>query len=305
MTIKKIALIGAGAVGAYFIRGMMKQKGLDFCLVAEGERRERLKKDGIVINGESWFPEVKTPAEAVGADLLLVCTKYQGLESALDAIETIVDEHTTVLSLLNGVDSEERIAERIGKKHLVYSVMRISSERRDGEIRFVPETTVGVAIGEKDSREPTERVLAIAELMKDCGLKCSIKEDILLDQWEKYSMNISYNLPQAVLGVGFGAYFDSSYVAAIRDRLFAEVCAVANAEGIPLKEQGDWRSACTPAARFSTLQDLDAGRTTEIDLFTGALISRAEKHGISLPFAEYTQYAVKALEEKNNGKFRY
>lgn len=305
MEFKHVALIGAGAVGAYFIYGFAGLEDLDFCVVAEGERAEKLKNEGVIINEVTYHPAVKSPEEAKGADLLLVCTKYQGLRGTLDMIETIVDEHTTVISLLNGIDSEEIIAERIGSEHLVYSVMRISSERRNGKIRFVPETTIGVSVGEKGISEPTERVQAFLDLMKRANLKCFAEKDILLNQWSKYSMNIIYNLPQAILNVGFGAYYDSEYVGTIRDRMFEEVCMVAQAEGIPLKEQADWRSACVKKARFSTLQDLDAGRHTEVDMFTGALLKLAKKHNLSVPFCEYTHYAIKALEEKLDGKFEY
>lgn len=304
MQYKNIALIGAGAVGAYFIYGFSEMEDLSFCIVAEGERRERLIRDGVTINEKVYRPAIKTPEQAKGADLVLVCTKYQGLNSTLDMIETIVDDHTAVVSLLNGIDSEEIIGARIGIEHLIFSVMRIQSERRDGKIRFVPETTIGVSIGEKN-KVVTERVQALYDLMKRAGLKVFIEKDILMNQWEKYSMNIIYNLPQAVLGVGFGAYYDSENVTMLRDRMFAEVCQVAHAEGIPLEKQGDWRSACLAKARFSTLQDLDAGRHTEIDMFAGALVKLAQKHGIAVPFCEYTYYAIKALEEKNDGKFDY
>lgn len=300
-----VALIGAGAVGAYFIYGMTELEGINFCVVAEGARAEKLKKEGVTINEKVYYPEIRTPLEAKGADLVLVCTKYQGLLSACDMLEVMVEENTTVVSLLNGIDSEEIIAERIGANHLLYSVMRISSERRNGKITFVPENVIGVAIGEKGISGTTPRVQFFADLMKRAGLKCSIKEDILLDQWSKYSMNMIYNLPQAVLGVGFYAFYDSSNVAAIRDRMFKEVCLVAEAEGIPLKQQADWRSACLKDARFSTLQDLDAGRHTEIEMFGGALLKLAKKHQLEVPFCEFCYYAIKALEEKGDGLFDY
>ena len=300
-----VALIGAGAVGAYFIYGMTGLEGINFCVVAEGTRAEKLKKEGVTINEKVYYPEIRTPQEAKGADLVLVCTKYQGLLSACDMLEVMVEENTTVVSLLNGIDSEEIIAERIGAEHLLYSVMRISSERRNGKITFVPENVIGVAIGEKGIPEATPRVQFFADLMKRAGLKCSIKEDILLDQWSKYSMNMIYNLPQAILGVGFYAFYDSSNVAAIRDKMFEEVCLVADAEGIPLKRQADWRSACLKNARFSTLQDLDAGRHTEIEMFGGALLKLAKKHRLEVPFCEFCYYAIKALEEKGDGLFNY
>ncbi len=305
MEYKKIALLGAGAVGAYFIYGFTHLEDVEFCVIAEGKRAERLKSQGVIINEQTYFPEIKSSSEARGADLLLVCTKYNALQGVLDQIEEITDEHTVVMSLLNGIDSEEVIGERIGAQHLVYSVMRISSERRNGKIHFVPETTIGVSVGEKGQSEPSERVLAFAELMKQAGLKCIIEKDILLNQWEKYSMNLIYNLPQAILNVGFGAYYDSENVAKIRDRMFAEICRVAQAEGIGLTKQGDWRSVCVSKARFSTLQDLDAKRHTEVDTFTGTLIRLAEKHGMEVPFCEFAHYAIKALEEKGDGKFDY
>lgn len=301
MEFENVALIGAGAVGAYFIYGFTDLDDISFCVAAEGERAQRLKKDGVNINGRVYRPEIKSPQEAAGADLILVCTKYDGLESTLDMIQTMTGENTTVISLLNGIDSEDIIAERIGQSHLLYSVMKISSERRDGKIHFVPETTIGVSVGEKGSSEVSERMDAFARLMKRAGLKCIHEEDILLRQWEKYSMNIIYNLPQAVLDVGFGAYYESRNLAAIRDRMFEEVCSVAAAEGIALSQQGDWRGVCTPQARFSTLQDLDAGRHTEIEMLAGTLIALAKKHNLQVPFTEYTYYAVKVLEEKGDG----
>ena len=75
MKFTKVALIGAGAVGAYFIYGFTSLKDLSFCVVAEGERAERLRKEGVVINEKTYYPEIKSPQEAKGADLILVCTK--------------------------------------------------------------------------------------------------------------------------------------------------------------------------------------------------------------------------------------
>lgn len=304
MKYNNIALIGAGAVGSYFIYGLNDLEGVSFCLVADGERRERLLKEGVTINDQVYYPAVKTPEEARGADLLFVSTKYQALPDCLDMIETIVDDHTVVLSLLNGIDSEEIIAERIGMEHIVYSVMRIQSERRDGKVRFNPETTIGLTFGERDG-QVTERVTLLAELFERAGLKYFLHQNILKDQWKKYALNISNNLPQAIFGLGFGAYYDSDHMDALRARMYEEVSAVAAAEGIRIGEPADWRQACTPRARFSTLQDLDAGRHTEADMFAGPLFNLAKKHGLTVPYCEFAYHAIKIIEDKNDGKFQY
>ena len=58
-------------------------------------------------------------------------------------------------------------------------------------------------------------------------------------------------------------------------------------------------------ARYSTLQDLDAGRHTEIDMFSGALMRMGKELGIPTPYNDYTYHMIKALEEKNDGIFDY
>ena len=303
MKINTVALIGAGAIGAYFIHGMCNTMGDRFCVVAEGERAKRLKKEGLMINGARFFPVVKTPAEAHGADLLLVCTKGHALQDALGAIRETVADNTHVISLLNGISSEETIAGEIGAKHVLYSVMFINAEHHGKDITFDPEKTIGVNFGEADTNEITPRMEAIGRLFEETDIHYRFRDDIKTDLWRKYAMNICYNLPQAVLGVSYAAYFRSEHVAAIRDALFEEVAAVGRAEGIEVPPIGKTFGNSAPDARFSTLQDLDAKKHTEIDMFLGHLLVLAKKHALRVPYAEYTYHAIKALEEKNDGLF--
>ena len=160
-------------------------------------------------------------------------------------------------------------------------------------------------MGEKDSREETERLLAIRELLAKTPLRYHFCEDIISEQWLKFTLNIAYNLPQAVLGTGYASYFDSEHVGYIRDRLEAEARKVAAAYGISYGPLENTRPRWLERARFSTLQDLEAKRHTEIDMFCKVLMEKAAAKGLEVPFAEYTYHAIKALEEKNDGKFDY
>ena len=303
MNIQTVALIGAGAIGAYFVSGMTETLGESFFLVADGARAKRLREEGMRINGRQFHPAVKTPKEARGADLLLVCTKGYALEGALDAIRETTAENTQILSLLNGIDSEEIIASAVGEAHLLYSVLFINAEHRDGGIVFDPEKTIGVRFGERDTADITPRMQAIGDLFDACKIHYRFSGDIRTDLWKKFAMNICYNLPQAVLDVDYIAYFKSEHVAYLRDRLFEEVEKVGKAEGITVPPLGKTFGNSAPGARFSTLQDLDAKKQTEIDTFLGVLMERAKKHGIDVPYAACIYHAIKALEEKNEGKF--
>lgn len=121
-------------------------------------------------------------------------------------------------------------------------------------------------------------------------------------------MNVCNNLPQAILGAGVGCYRDSVHMQAISDGLRQELEAIAAAKGIDISKadkSSSRGSAVPPSARYSTLQDLDAKRHTEIDMFSGALMKMGRELGIPTPYNEYTYHMIKALEEKNDGLFDY
>ena len=131
-----------------------------------------------------------------------------------------------------------------------------------------------------------------------------IKEEI----WCKFRLNVCNNLPQAILGAGVGCYRDSVHMKAISEGLRKELEAVALAKGIDISivEGSSGRgSAVLTTARYSTLQDIDAKRHTEIDMFSGALMRMGKELGIPTPYNEYTYHMIKAIEEKNDGRFNY
>ena len=121
-------------------------------------------------------------------------------------------------------------------------------------------------------------------------------------------LNVCNNLPQAILGAGIGCYRDSEHMEAIRSGLRNELEAIAAAKGIDMSKVDASTVHGSPAAasaRFSTLQDLEAGRHTEIDMFSGALMRMGHELGIPTPYNDYTYHMIKALEEKNDGRFTY
>ena len=110
-------------------------------------------------------------------------------------------------------------------------------------------------------------------------------------------------IPQAVIGAPAGLYLKSEHGLFLAQKLWSEVAAVAAVKGIHLAEDVLIFPGQSTSARYSTLQDLEAGRHTEIDMFAGHMLRMAEKAGISVPYCEYTFHAIKAMEEKNDGLF--
>ena len=308
MKIQSVAVLGAGAVGSYVIWGLSAKKDISLSVIAKGERAERLKSEGCLINGKTYSPAVLIPEEAKGVDLLIVSLKYGALAGALDDIKEVVGENTIVMSLMNGVDSEEIISTKIDKSHIIYSLIKVASHREGKEYVFNPETTIGIIYGEEAAPFESERVAAIRDLFDGTGLNYRVTDCIKEEIWSKYRLNICNNLPQAIIGAGVGCYTDSEHMKAISEGLRKEVEAVALAKGIDMsrcKGTSSRGSAVPPTARYSTLQDIDAGRHTEIDMFSGAMMRMGKELGIATPYNEYTYHIIKALEEKNDGMFDY
>lgn len=310
MKIQSVAILGAGAVGCYVLWGLADKAAantLQLGVVAEGSRAERLRQNGCTINGQVYHPQVWTPQQAHGVDLLIVALKYGALPGALDSIRTIVSERTVVMSLMNGVDSEELIAARIGAAHVLPALIKVASHRTGDGVRFDPETTIGIIYGELTAPFDSDRVQAVRALFADTGIHFRVTEHIREEIWSKFRLNVCNNLPQAILGAGVGCYRDSVHMKAISDGLRRELEAIATARGIDLRIADAVSHGCAvPAtARYSTLQDLDAGRHTEIDMFSGALMRMGKELGISTPYNEYTYHMIKAMEEKNDGLFDY
>lgn len=308
MEIKSVAILGAGAVGSYMIWGLSQKKSIELCVLAEGERKLRYEANGFIINGQKYKPEIKTPSEAKGVDLIIVATKYNSLRSVLPSIQAAADDHTIVMSLMNGVDSEEIIAEVIPEEQILHSLIKVASEHREDGVRFDPETTIGIIYGEADLSRGTERVAAVTELFADTGLHYRSTEDIMIEIWTKFRLNVPNNQVQAMIGCGVGAYQDSEHAEFLRVKVRDELDAVALAKGIDFSKadnSSNFGSKVQKRARYSTLQDLDAKRHTEVDMFSGAVVRMGKEFGIPTPYNEFVYHMIKALEEKNDGLFNY
>ena len=110
MEIKKIGIVGQGALGVMYGNYLKKRMGNEnvFFIADEG-RVNRYRSADMVCNGEACGFSYRSPAEAVTADLIIFAGKFMGMESALETVKPCVGEHTLFLSVLNGISSEEMI----------------------------------------------------------------------------------------------------------------------------------------------------------------------------------------------------
>lgn len=302
--IKKISLIGLGAMGSFFAPRLEKAYGEGFRIIADGERKKRLETEGVTINGVNYrFPVITPQTEGDKADLILIGVKGYALEQAIQDIRNQVGEHTLILSLLNGVDSEEKLEAVYGEEHVLYAFMRMSIVMKDGKADFDPYWGK-IHFGEKINQEYSERVLRVKEVFDCADIPYEIEQDMRKGIWFKYMCNIGENLTCALLGIPFGVYRNNEDANWLRRNAMREVAAIAQRKGIDIGEkeialQEETVKTIPYENKLSTLQDLEAGKRTEIEMFAGTVIRMGRELGVPTPINEVLYHGIRVLEEKN------
>lgn len=191
--------------------------------------------------------------------------------------------------------------------HVLPALIKVASHKEPDGYHFDRKSTIGIIFGEYKPPFQSERVKAVCDLFEKSDISYRITDYIREEIWSKFRLNVCNNLPQAILGAGVGCYRDSVHMKAISEGLRSEIEAIAAAKGIEFSkiESSAKGSPVKSSARYSTLQDLDAKRHTEIDMFSGALMRMGKELGIPTSYNEYTYHMIKALEEKNDGLFDY
>ncbi len=303
--LEKVTLIGLGAMGVFFAPKLDEYLGkTNFRILAEGERKKRLEENGVTVNGVNYHFNIITPQlEGDSADLIIIAVKDTGLAQAIQDIRNQVGTQTLILCVMNGVDSEEEIAKVYGWERILYSYMRVSCVMKDGIANYDPNFGM-VHFGEAKNDVLSERVEKIKELFDLSGIKYHIDEDMIRGLWFKYMCNIGENMTCALLGVPFGAYRESEHANEIRRSMMREVILIANKLGISLGQEDIDRQETTikrlpPANKPSTLQDLENGRKTEVEMFSGRIVKLGKELGIETPLNWMAYHGIKVLEEKS------
>lgn len=289
-----IVVLGAGAVGGFF-GGLLVRGGQDVRFVARGAQLEALRRDGLLIQstllGDVAVPRVKAvsdPREIGHADLVLLCVKAHQTAGVLDAMATLVTDSTAIVTLQNGVESDEEVAARFGRARVVPSVVYVGATLlQPGRISHVAAGTLALGVPEGVSRM---RVEAIREVLATSRQPVQISDDIQRDRWRKLLWNAAFNTVSAMTGHDPGVLLQLPESRALITSLMREVVAVARAQGIALTDANvDEQIAWTERAgtiRTSMAVDRERGREMEIDALIGVVVRRGRQYGVPTPCSE-------------------
>lgn len=298
--IKKVILCGLGAIGTIYADKLEKFDAENFKVLVDEARIERYKTNPIKFNGRQLnFDYILPSQEGFKADLIILATKFAGLKDAIKNIKNFVKEDTVILSLLNGVTSEDIIADVYGKDKMLYSYFIGHSSVRCGN-SVTHDDVNTIVFGAENNL--SENVIAVKNFFDKVGINYKIPDDIKRSMWLKFMLNVSANQPTAILRMTFGDMFENAYFMKFAENIMREVQSVAKAEGVlntetMVDEALKHLKTMTPDGKTSMLQDVEAGRKTEVDMFAGTVIELGKKHGISTPYNKILREMIGIIEE--------
>ncbi len=301
MSDSTVAILGAGALGAAYASRFYQASPTGVSFIASGDRADRLRHNGVVVNGQHFTIPVTDPATpGTPPALILVALKHQHLAGALDDLARCVGPDTLIISVMNGLDSEQIIAEAVGVDRVLYAIaVGIDALREDNRVRY---STIGrITFGEAENHTPSERVRRVAAILGRAGIPHDTPPDMLRSLWWKFMINVGINQPSAVLRAPYHVFHTSSHAQAIMEAAMREVIALAQAMGIGLTsaDLDAWYPVLHtlhPTGKTSMLQDVENCRPTEVDIFAGKVLQLSAQTGIPTPVNEFLFHAIKVIE---------
>lgn len=289
--INRVIICGLGAVGLTYANKLK-----DVCelkILVDESRLEKFQKNPPILNGQKIILDYILPTDSWDADLIIIATKASGLESAISYIKNFVGENTLIISLLNGVSSEEKIASVYGNDKVIPAYFIGHSAVRNGN--SVIQDGVGKIVFGKNER--------LEKFFKENNIDYEIPEDIIYSLWLKFGVNIFLNQPSAIMNLTMGEMKHNKKFMKFAQKLVAEVKQIAQASGV--KNLENYEQEVLESIKFmsddgktSMLQDILAGRKTEVDIFAGEIIERGKRFGIATPYNQTLYDLIKILEDK-------
>jgi 2-dehydropantoate 2-reductase len=302
--IKTVAIIGAGAMGGAYASMFSSAPGFTVFFIACGERYKRLREQTLRVNGKVYEVPVKSSDEIEEpADMVLVALKHHHLAEAMEEIKAAVGEETVILSVMNGLESEQIISAACGMEKVLYAVaVGIDAVHEKGCYTYA--SPGRIIFGKGPQAGDDARVARLQEALERAAIPCETPDDILRAMWWKFMINVGINQSSAVLRAPYGVFQSSADARELMRMLMEEVIALAGKLSINLTKNDfkEWLSvlaALSPSGKTSMLQDVEAGRKTEVEIFAGKVVSLGREHRIPTPANEIILHILKVIEKRS------
>jgi len=300
-SIERIAVIGTGAMGSFYASRLFDMDPDGIALIADGKRYDRLKEKGFFVNDRHYTVLVMRPDEhAPPSDLVMVAVKHHHLPRAIHDIRNRVGEKTILMSVMNGIDSEEQLGAAYGRAKVLHAVaVGIDAVRTDNRLTYTTQGTL--FFGEASNAVVSQRVQDVQSLFDRAGITYETPVDMIRVLWWKFMINVGMNQASAVLRAPYGMFQTSQEAQDLMESAMMEVMAIAKKAKVDLSEKDieAWYqvlNGLSPHGKTSMLQDVEAGRKTEVEMLAGKVMELGRRYDVLTPVNERIFRSIKEIE---------
>ena len=298
--IRRILIVGAGAVGAA-VAGIIGDPSV-VSILAGGERESCYRRDGFLLNGvRRDFPLV-SPGDHSAPDLVIVAVKSYQLPQAISDMRNHVGPGTLILSLLNGISSEDALAEEFGNEKVPFAmILGIDAVREGNSTRYSGTGKIHFGDALNETGAWSQRVNRIARFFERTGVAFVVPPDMIRSLWYKFMINVGINQASAVLRAPYGVFQGMPEAKEVMESAMHETVALSAALGTGLRDADvaawyDTLMKLAPDGKTSMLQDVEARRKTEVDAFAGTVLRLADAAGLAVPVNRTLFNLIRAIE---------
>ena len=324
----KICIYGAGAVGG-LMAAWLARSGHDVSVIARGAHLEAIRREGLRVRSGGQIESFRIKAESdparLGAqDYVIVAVKAPSLTEVAEGIAPLLGPSTSILTAMNGVpwwffhrlkfhdggerleslDPGGRLARAMPTERIVGCVIHLAASTPEPG---VVSHNMGkrLIVGEPGGRN-TERTRRIADALRSAGFEVALSEFIEKDFWVKLIGNVSFNPVSALTVSTADRLIQDRQVKDYMINIMREVLAIGRAVGVDADIDPEARIDMARAlGKFKTsmLQDLEAGKSLEIDGLLAGTLEIARKAGVKAPYTESLFGLIKARAQAT-GQYR-
>lgn len=299
----RFAILGSGAVGGYYGAKLVRA-GHDVTFIARGAHLEAMRRHGLRIRSPALgdftvHARAEDDTAKVGVvDVVVLAVKTYDSAAAMAAIPPMLAEHSSVITLQNGVDSVAELARAVGEAHVIGGTTYIATALVEPGVIEQNGAHRRIVFGEVFGSLPrlTDRITALQEALAGADIQAEAVGDGRIPVWEKFIILVSLAGFTGAARLPIGPLREDG---GCREQFLEgcrEVERLARAEGIAVA--GDiidriaaYVDGLPGSMRSSLLIDLSAGKRIEVEALQGAVVRRAERAGVPVPIMS-TLYAV-------------
>ena len=302
----RVAVMATGALGAYF-GGRLAEAGHEVHFISRGAHKDAIEQEGLRVesplgNMHIRNANVTDDPKGVGVvDLVLFAVKLWDAEKAGELSKPLVNQDTRVLSMLNGIDSVDRLTPILGDV-VCATPTRISAVISAPGVVTHKGTFANFRCGFLDGRADA-RLESLVEEVKKAKVDATFSRNVRQDLWEKFIFLDGMSGATASTRQSIGPLLADPDTRALFYDLMKEVETIGLKQGIALEGLADksfaFAIAAPPHLKASMCEDVERGNRLELDWLQGKVVELGRKLGVPTPANEYVYKVLKLLR---NGK---